>query len=161
MSSSQIFKLYQLVYKSRKHLLEMLEDRGFNVSDLKNYTEEEIKNMSEENFANLISEVERRLPKKSDIKKIPEQALHHTPPLIIEAGRNLGLIKEVLNEHQTYEKKALDFYEKCASTEETPTTVRAICLTNLVVINNKNGKKISTNKYPKEIVDLSKIVTDL
>jgi len=44
-SSSQIYKLYQLVFKSRKHLLEMLEDRGFNVDELKNYTEEEIKTM--------------------------------------------------------------------------------------------------------------------
>lgn len=45
MSSSQIYKLYQLVYNSRKHLLEMLEDRGFNVSDLVSYTEDEIKTM--------------------------------------------------------------------------------------------------------------------
>lgn len=48
MSASQIFKLYQLVFKSRKHLLEMLEDRGFNVEDLKNYTEDEIKIMLNE-----------------------------------------------------------------------------------------------------------------
>jgi len=48
MSSSQIFKLYQLVYKSRKHLLEMLEDRGFDTSDLQNYTEEEMKIMLHE-----------------------------------------------------------------------------------------------------------------
>lgn len=48
MSSSQIFKLYQLVFNSRIHLLEMLEDRGFDISDLKNYTEEEIKIMLNE-----------------------------------------------------------------------------------------------------------------
>lgn len=48
MSSSQIFKLYQLVYKSRVHLLEMLEDRGFDIADLKDYTEEEIKIMLNE-----------------------------------------------------------------------------------------------------------------
>ena len=48
MSSSQVFKLYQLVYKSRQHLLEMLEDRGFDTSDLKNYTEEEMKIMLHE-----------------------------------------------------------------------------------------------------------------
>lgn len=43
--SSQIFKLYQYVFRSRKYLLEMLEDRGFDVSDINNYTEEEIKVM--------------------------------------------------------------------------------------------------------------------
>lgn len=45
MSSSQIYKLYQLVYHSRKHILEMLEDRGYNVEDLKNYSEDEMKTM--------------------------------------------------------------------------------------------------------------------
>lgn len=48
MSSSQIYKLFQLVYRSRQHLLEMLEDRGFDITDLKNYTEEEIKIMLNE-----------------------------------------------------------------------------------------------------------------
>jgi DNA-directed RNA polymerase subunit H (RpoH/RPB5) len=43
--SSQIFKLYQYVFKSRKHILEMLDDRGFDVSDINNYTEDEIKVM--------------------------------------------------------------------------------------------------------------------
>lgn len=45
MTSSQIFKVSQLVYNSRIHLLEMLEDRGFDISPLKNYTEDEIKVM--------------------------------------------------------------------------------------------------------------------
>ena len=48
MSSTQIFKLYQLVYNSRGHLLEMLEDRGYDVNHLKNYTSEEIKIMLNE-----------------------------------------------------------------------------------------------------------------
>ena len=38
MSSSQIFKLYQLVFKSRIHILEMLEDRGYDTTDLKTLT---------------------------------------------------------------------------------------------------------------------------
>jgi len=47
MNASQIqaFKLYQDVFNSRQHLLEMLEDRGYNVEHLKNYTSDEIKTM--------------------------------------------------------------------------------------------------------------------
>jgi DNA-directed RNA polymerase subunit H (RpoH/RPB5) len=50
MNASQLqgFKLYQDVYNSRKHLLEMLEDRGYNVDHLKNYTSDEIKTMLSE-----------------------------------------------------------------------------------------------------------------
>lgn len=50
MSSSQIFKLFQLVYKSRKYLLEMLEDRGYNITNYKNYNENEIKIMLNEHM---------------------------------------------------------------------------------------------------------------
>ena len=45
MSSPQSFKLFQDVYNSRKHLLEMLEDRGYNVDHLKNFNSEEIQTM--------------------------------------------------------------------------------------------------------------------
>jgi hypothetical protein len=128
------------------------------------FTQSEIENISESDFNDLVSDIERKLPRKSDIKKIPVEALHHTPPLIIEAGRNLGLIKEILKSHESnksYEKIANSFYLKCSNSNETPTTVRAICLTNLIIIANKNGTKLNTNQYPREIVDLSKIVTDL
>ena len=40
---TEIFKRYKYVYDSRKHLLEMLEDRGFPVENLTNYTSEDIK----------------------------------------------------------------------------------------------------------------------
>ena len=52
MNSSQLqaFKLYQDVYNSRKHLLEMLEDRGYNVDHLKNYTYNEITTMITEHY---------------------------------------------------------------------------------------------------------------
>ena len=45
MEYTQIFKLYQYVFQSRKHIIEMLEDRGYDVDHLKNYTAEEIKVM--------------------------------------------------------------------------------------------------------------------
>ena len=42
---SEIIKSYTQVLNSRKHLLEMIEDRGYNVDHLKNFTEDEIKEM--------------------------------------------------------------------------------------------------------------------
>jgi DNA-directed RNA polymerase subunit H (RpoH/RPB5) len=44
-ASSLVYKLYEKVYISRKYLLEMLEDRGYDTNSLKNYTEDEIKIM--------------------------------------------------------------------------------------------------------------------
>ena len=42
MSSTQAFKLFQLVYNSRVNILDMLEDRGYDTKDLRNYTEDDI-----------------------------------------------------------------------------------------------------------------------
>jgi DNA-directed RNA polymerase subunit H (RpoH/RPB5) len=52
MTSSQVFKLFQLVFDSRRYLLEMLEDRGYDITNLKNYTSEEIKVMLDEQITN-------------------------------------------------------------------------------------------------------------
>lgn len=40
---TETFKKYKYIYDSRKHLLEMLEDRGYDVEHLKNYTSDDIK----------------------------------------------------------------------------------------------------------------------
>lgn len=42
MASSDLY-LNKLIYQSRGHILEMLEDRGFDVSSLQNYTQEEMR----------------------------------------------------------------------------------------------------------------------
>jgi len=45
---TEIFKQYKYIVQSRKHLLEMLEDRGYDVEHLKNYSDEEISVMLNE-----------------------------------------------------------------------------------------------------------------
>lgn len=71
MSSSQIYKLYQLVFNSRKHILEMLEDRGFDTSDLKNYTEDEIKIMLNQHNINKFGILSEKGPLDILLEKHP------------------------------------------------------------------------------------------
>lgn len=125
------------------------------------YTEEEIDKMSIDEFKTLINETDKKLPTKADIKELPPGALHHTPQIVIEAGRNLGLIKEVLTKHEEFVQDAIPFYEKCSLQEEGTTTVRALCLTNLIIYKKKLGEPVNLKKYPKQLVDLTRIVTDL
>jgi len=42
---SEIFKKYKYILDSRKYILEMLEDRGYNIEHLKNYNSDDIKEM--------------------------------------------------------------------------------------------------------------------
>lgn len=125
------------------------------------YTEQELSKMTEENFKSVLSETEIALPLLSDIKKLPEEALHHTPGLIIRAGKELGLIKEILKTNKSFENLALEFYKRCAQNKKGVTPVRALCLTNILEINKKNGIKIDTGQYPQHILELSKMVIDL
>jgi len=142
---------------------EMTERNDFDSSVLvqeRSYTEKEITEMSIEEFENLLIEVEAKLPKLSDIKKIPPEALHQTPAPVLQAGKELGLIKEVLKLHESYEEKAGVFYQACALNNQRPTPVRALCLTNLNEIKKKNGEKINKSMFSKEIIDLASMVTD-
>lgn len=125
------------------------------------YTEVELNNMTEEQFSALLKDTEMRLPKLSDLKKLPAGALHRTPPLIIEAGRELGLIKEIIKIHESYEKIALPFYKSCAKNDQGTTPVRALCLTNLIELNKKSGREFKINEYPSQIIELAKMVTEI
>lgn len=125
------------------------------------YTEAEINDMSEVQFIALLKETEAKLPTIADIRQLPAGALHRTPAPVMQAGKDLGLLKEVLKVHESYEREAVVFYEKCAKTKERPMAVKALCLTNLIEIKKKNGEKLNLAAYPKEVVELTKLVTDM
>jgi hypothetical protein len=125
------------------------------------FTEKEINEMTETKFIELLKDTERKLPKLTDIKKLPAGALHRTPPIVIQAGRDLGVIKEVLKVHESYERVVTPFYKSCAKNEEGTTPVRALCLTNLIEIKKKNNQSLNLKDYPERLVELSKMITDI
>ena len=150
--------------KNLKHQEEVANSQNNNETVLtldRHFTEQEILEMNEGSFTELIKDTQRRLPKLSDIKKLPPGVLHRTPEIIIQAGRDLGVIKEVLKVHESFERVAVPFYNSCAKNQESPTPVRALCLTNLIFIKKKNGAKINLNEFPSQLVELSKMVTDI
>lgn len=143
---------------------EFVERKDFDdtvLSQERYYTESEINEMTEEQFQTLLQETESKLPKISDIKKLPPGALHRTPAPVMQAGKDLGLIKEVLKVHESYERSASPFYEKCAKDAERPTPVRALCLTNLIQVKKKNNERINVSEYPSDLIQLSRMITDL
>lgn len=144
---------------------EMIERKDFEDSTLlvreRVYTEAEINNMSEVEFKALLDETEAKLPTVSDIRKLPPGALHRTPEPVMQAGKDLGLLKEILKVHESYEREAALFYKKCALTKERPMSVKALCLTNLIEIKKKNGEKLNLAAYPSDVVELTKLITDM
>jgi len=125
------------------------------------YTEKEINEMTEVDFISLVKKTEIKLPKLSDIKKIPAAALHRTPAPIMQAGKDLGLIKEILIVHESYAPIAAKMHQRCAKDALRPTPVRALCLTDLIQYKKKNGEKINKADYPAELIDLTRMITDM
>lgn len=169
---SQEEKVIKKVATASIKLQKIIETRNNKISELQNskselltaeriYTEEEIKNTTELQFSEMLKDTERRLPTLSDIKQVPSGALHHIPTLVLEAGRNLGVIKEVFKFHPEYELKAIPLYTECAHSEKRPTPVRALCLTNLIEISKKHHLPLDLKSFPSNIVELTKLVTDM
>lgn len=155
--------LTELIKKNLSKQEEMAQNQvgGSNLlTQERTFTDTEINEMTEEQFVELIKETERKMPKVSDVKKIPAGALHTTPPIVIQAGRDLGVIKEVLKVHEAYERVAIPFYKSCAKNEEGVTPIRALCLTNLIEIKKKNNEPVNLNEYPAQLVQLSRLVID-
>lgn len=125
------------------------------------YTEDEIQNATEAQFAVILNDTEARLPTMKDIKQLPSGSLHHIPALILEAGRNLGVIKEVIKFHPEFEQSVIPLYKNCALSEIRPTPVRALCLTNLIEVSKKNHLSLNLKQFPSHIVELTKLVTDM
>ncbi|MEA9357779.1 hypothetical protein SHI21_16225 [Bacteriovorax sp. PP10] len=144
---------------------EMVERKDFDDASLlvreRVYTEAEINNMSEVEFRALLVETEAKLPTVGDIRKLPAGALHRTPAPVMQAGKDLGLLKEVLKVHESYERDAVNFYKKCALTKERPMSVKALCLTNLIEIKKKNGEKLNLAAFPSDVVELTRLITDM
>jgi hypothetical protein len=144
---------------------EMVERKEFDDGSLlireRVYTEAEINDMTEMEFKALLVETESKLPTVNDIKKLPAGALHRTPAPVMQAGKDLGLLKEVLRIHESYEREASVFYKKCALTKERPISVKALCLTNLIEIKKKNGEKLNLDAYPSEVIELTRLITDM
>ncbi len=156
--------LKEVIGQNLKKQEDFVERKDFDDSVLAQerfYTEAEINEMTEEKFSEILNETEKKLPKISDIKKLPPGALHRTPAPVMQAGKDLGLIKEILNVHESFEKLALPFYDSCAKSSDRPTPVRALCLTNFAQIKKKNGGKINSKDYPKELIELTRMITDI
>lgn len=157
--------LKALIAANLKKQEEMTERTDFDNSTLlvreRVYTELEIFDMTEAQFVLLVKETELKLPKLSDIKNLPPQALHRTPAPVMQAGKDLGLLKEVIKAHESYEIVAAQLYESCAKDAQRPTPVRALCLTDLIQYKKKTGEKINKADYPATLLDLTKMITDM
>ncbi len=107
-------------------------------------------------LSNEIGKARRALPMLVDLKSIPADEAHSTPARIIEAGAALGELEEYLEKKPEEFMAASRFFSDCATGEELPPSVRAMCLHSLR--NNPTqwapGVSAKLEALPSEVVDL-------
>jgi len=79
-------------------------------------------------FRELAVDVLRALPVKQDLKNLNEHEVHDTPKILLEAGKELGRVAEILNSNPRLIKEGAKFYRSCVGTAKFPSSVRALCL---------------------------------
>ena len=106
----------------------------------------------ERNFDETAREIMDRLPTLSDLRSLSDAEVHDTPKPIIQAGLQLGRIAELLQANPRLGLRAVQFYSKCASDENFPSSVRALCFSHL---KNLDGDTAAQAAVPAEIRELA------
>lgn len=103
-------------------------------------TPKALSSWSQEEFQALTQRTLRELPRLSDLRKLSQREVHHTPEIINRAGEKLGIVAELLETHPNFQPEAEEFYIKCLAQKEFPTAIRALCLANHRNLRMKSGE---------------------
>ena len=103
-----------------------------------------------------LQDTKRQLPSTEQFKNLKDEHLHHTPEAITTIGIRLGKIKQQVKENEEFVPKVTEFYQDCASQIHGVTSIRALCLSNLVHLRNKTGEEIDYSLFPDKVKELAK-----
>lgn len=78
----------------------------------------------------ILSTLFNELPRKNQIQYLSSEELHHTPDIILIAGKRLGDLRELLSHSKndpTITAKTFQFYKKCAFNKDLLKSIRTLC----------------------------------
>ena len=82
----------------------------------------------------VILKVQQSLPRIGQITFKNNEEVHHVHPAILQAGLQLGRLKEIWMQKPEARKAALEFYEQCTFDVQVVDSVRALCYINAVEV---------------------------
>lgn len=77
-------------------------------------------------FKQLTDAAFESFPTLEVLSQLSADQVHHTPEVLIEAGRRLGEVAKALSENPNLKPAGIRFYQKTASAEGLPSTIRAM-----------------------------------
>ena len=111
-ANSQTYLIFQYIYKSRKHILEMLKDRGFNTEELENYTQQEIMSMVQANHINKFENNGDKGPLDIHLKKKSGEAIFVKYRLEDKFKKTENLNSQINTIYSNFLKKDDTLYEE-------------------------------------------------
>lgn len=128
------------------HVLEQKEAHPEEVRPLPSISSEELA------FRERANRVLEDFPKKNILKE-KDRDLHKPPKELVDASSELGAIEDLLDKNPELIKEGLRFYRRCALTNETLTSLRALCLHNLKTRAKKAGldNRIRWSDFPEHL----------
>jgi len=104
----------------------------------------------------------RSLPNRGQIAQLSEAEVQHTPMLVVQAGRKLGQILEMLDAHPELAQQGARFYTDCALQANGVTTIRALCLANLRELSRKHQMPLPSEveNLPAQVKKLADLAND-
>lgn len=104
-----------------------------------------------------------KLPTESDVRASVENNPHDTPESVMKAGAVIGYVADQMKKDSANVAAGLKFFKSCAENDETASTIRAVCLRNLVDFSGKykNNVRVSFSDYPENIQRIARHIPRL
>lgn len=102
-------------------------------------------------FQQRLDEIAASLPRTSELRALSEEEVHHTPPVLLEAGEKVGEVAEALAANPALKPQAIRFYRDCAKGNETASSVRALCFYHWEKLSQGSADEPGPTEVPPEI----------
>jgi hypothetical protein len=95
------------------------------------------------------------IPTVQELRKLTKEQLHFTPESVLNAGLEIGTAAEYIDKHPELSDDGLDFYEKCATGVNHPTSIRASCYFDFNRLAKKVGSRRASPQVPEHVRNLA------
>ena len=108
-------------------------------------------------FARVSAEVANSLPTLAALREESRKDPHMTPPVLLNAGAELGRLVRLIQDHPELKRDGALFYRNCSNRDELPSSIRALCFSNLTALSRSlgDGRLLNSASVPMAIRELA------
>lgn len=108
-----------------------------------------------EQFKEVTEYAFRSIPTIEALQALDASEVHDMPEKLNQAGIALGRVAQAIQDHPELANEGMDFYKRCAKTDDFPSSVRALCYFSLKGLGAAHHVEIAEGDYPAEVRELA------